>query len=103
MKDDYVVDYVVARGFVRNYRGHPVENRHSKCHFPYAGLLHGEESDQEINLSQKIHDFLSEDVPEGEIVEIIVRRTNTQSPLADDPWVRLEPHTYGPNSKSKKQ
>lgn len=95
------LETVVVRGFTRNYRGQPVKDRHQKAHCPYSGHVHDERTDEDVDWRKKLWEFLSDEVPEGEVVEIVVRRTGVQSPKADDPWVLVKPHVYGPNSSLK--
>lgn len=95
-------DLVACRGFKRNYRSHPVKNRRSKVHCPYTNQIHTEPKDKPVYVHDAV-DAILDSIPEGARVEIIVRVLGEQSPLADDPWVLLKPHTYGPNSKAKKK
>jgi hypothetical protein len=97
------VDVVVARGFVRNYyAGKPGE----KClccpgstegHSPYQGILHNTGTDERVHWTGMAADVLRG--LEGEVVEIIVRRTGHRCEKADDPWVLLKGDRYGPRSQ----
>lgn len=91
-------EVVVARGFKRNWRSEPVKDRHEQVHSPYQGLLHEEGTDKEVAYTNALRNALS-CIPEGEVVEVVIRRTRIQDPLADDPWVLQRPHKYGPNSQ----
>ena len=89
---------IVVRGFVRSYRTRPVLDRYEQVHYPYEGRLHDPETDVVLGSGDLLWRALRR-VPEGEIVEVLLRRTGEQSPLADDPWVLQKSHVYGPNSE----
>lgn len=83
---------VVATGFLRGYRSAP-----PSTHQPYPVNLHDNETDAPIDYRDVLHETLRQ-IPEGERVEIVVRRSGERNPKADDEWVRLRPHKYGPRS-----
>ena len=92
-------DEIVVRGFIRNYRRQPVKDRHDESvSSSYCGVIHDTDSDELIDRDEALRLALYQ-IPEGEIVEIILRRTGEQSPFADDPWVLQKAHTYGLNSE----
>ena len=77
----------VNRGFKRDYWG--------DGHKSYSGILHDEEKDQPIGWRDAVQNYLRK-LPDGAVVEVIVRVTGEHSPLGDTRWVLLEPHRYGP-------
>lgn len=92
-------EIVAARGFKRDYRSRPVADRHERVHCPYVNNLHDEVSDEDVAWRERLYHALSL-VPEGEVVEIVIRRTGKVCAKADDPWVLQQAHTYGPNSNA---
>lgn len=94
-------DISVVRGFVRHYRDAPDPD--AWC--SYNGLIHDPDTDENLRPHDALRQVLTAwppagvQVPEGEIIEIVVRRTGQRAALADDPWVLLKPHTYGPLSR----
>jgi len=82
------IDRLVIRGFKRDYW--------SGGHRPYCGMLHDEKTDQEINWTGPIQNYLESVPGDGAIVEITVRVTGERSPLGDTRWIFLGAHHYGP-------
>ena len=78
----------VAKGFKRDWWSGSVT---------YSGVLHDEKTDNKIDFKDAVWRHLRT-LPDGDVVEIIVRRTGERCPLGDDKWVLLRPHKYGPKS-----
>ena len=78
----------VAKGFKRDWWAGSVA---------YSGVLHDEKTDNKIDFKDAVWRHLRT-LPDGDVVEIIVRRTGERCPLGDDKWVLLRPHKYGPKS-----
>jgi hypothetical protein len=83
---------VVAKGFLRDYRG----SAEPGSHRPYRGVLHDENTDQPVEWRDAIIRAFRDH--EGADVEIVVRFRGSRNAKADDEWVLLSPHEYGPRS-----
>lgn len=96
-----MIDHQAASGFLRDYRNAPGRDKCACCpegwHRNYRGNLHNSK-DEKVDAVRQLWRTLDA-IPEGNRVEIIVRDLGVRDPLADDPWVLLKPHEYGPMSK----
>jgi len=84
---------IVLEAFKRNYRGDPEKD----AHCPYSNRLHDPETDEQVPWRDLIYDAMYQ-VPEGNIVRIVIEDTEEKSDYAEDWWCLLSPHNYGPHS-----
>ena len=83
----------IVEAFKRSYRS--VSEEHSHC--PYQNILHDLEEDTLVPWRDLLYDAMRQ-VPEGNIVRIVIEDTGERCDYADDWWCLLRPHEYGPRS-----
>lgn len=84
---------IVLEGFKRNYRSEPDIDSH--C--PYRNRIHDIETDDEIDWQDWMKDAI-EEIPEGNIIRLVIEDTGERAEKADDFWCLIKPHNYGPCS-----